>query len=124
MGKMMESMRTWANDPAAEVVLVMGPNMRGSPDPINGLQRQFYGKNPMGMYANAQVDADIEQALVTYDNAARGELIADAFALIYADVAVAPIVSGVTAYGTSPDLVFTPAAVDPAVIYLKNIARK
>lgn len=124
MGKLMESMRTWANDPNAEVVLVMGPNMRGSPDPINGLQRQFYGKNPMGMYANAQVDMDIEKALTTYDNTERGKLIADAFANIYKDVAVAPLVSGVTAYATSPDLVFEPAAVDPAVLYLKNITRK
>lgn len=124
MGKMMESMRTWATDPNAQVVIIMGPLMRGSPDPIIGLQRQFYGKNPMGMYENPQVDADIEQALVTYDNAKRGQLIADAFKRIYEDVAVAPIVAGVVAYATSPDLVFTPAACDPAVLYLKNIARK
>ncbi|MCX8031902.1 MAG: ABC transporter substrate-binding protein [Thermoleophilia bacterium] len=124
MGKMMESMRTWAMDPNAQVVIIMGPLMRGSPDPIIGLQRQFYGKNPMGMYENPQVDADIEQALVTYDNTKRGQLIADAFKRIYEDVAVAPIVAGVVAYATSPDLVFTPAACDPAVLYLKNIARK
>jgi peptide/nickel transport system substrate-binding protein len=124
MGKMMESMRTWANDPNAEVVIIMGPMMRGAPDPIGGLQRQFYGKNPMGMYANAQVDTDIEQGVVTFDNAKRGALIADAFANIYKDVAVAPIVAGVTAYATSKDLVFTPAAVDPAVLYLKNISKK
>jgi peptide/nickel transport system substrate-binding protein len=124
MGKMMEMMRTWAEDPNAEVVLVMGPNMRGSPDPINGLQRQFYGKNPMGMYASDIVDAAIEEALVTYDNTRRGELIATAFGQIYKDVAVAPIVSGVTAYATSPELVFTPVAADPAVILLKNIALK
>ncbi|OFW56668.1 MAG: hypothetical protein A2133_05980 [Actinobacteria bacterium RBG_16_64_13] len=124
MGKMMESMRTWANDLNAEVVIIMGPMMRGAPDPIGGLQRQFYGKNPMGMYTNPQVDTDIEQAVVTFDNAKRGEFIADAFANIYKDVAVAPIVAGATAYATSKDLVFTPAAVDPAVLYLKNIARK
>lgn len=124
MGKMMEMMRTWAMDPAAEVVLVMGPNMRGAPDPINGLQRQFYGKNPMGLYASDVVDAAIEEALVTYDNAKRGELIAKAFQQIYDDVAVAPIVSGVTAYATSPDLTFTPVGADPAVILLANIARK
>ena len=124
MGKMMESMRTWATDPNAQVVIIMGPLMRGSPDPIIGLQRQFYGKNPMGMYENPQVDADIEEALVTYDNAKRGQLIADAYKHIYDDVAVAPIVAGVVAYATSPDVVFTPAACDPAVLYLKNIARK
>jgi peptide/nickel transport system substrate-binding protein len=124
MGQLMEQMRAWAGDPNAEVVLVMGPNMRGAPDPINGLQRQFYGKNPMGLYANAQVDSDIEKALVTFDNTERGKLIADAFGQIYKDIAVAPIVSGVTAYATSKDITFTPAAVDPAVIYLKNINRK
>ena len=102
----------------------MGPNMRGAPDPINGLQRQFYGKNPMGLYDNAQVDKDIEQALVTFDSTARGQLISDAFQQIYNDYAVVPIVSGVTAYATSKDIVFTPAACDPAVIYLKNITHK
>jgi peptide/nickel transport system substrate-binding protein len=124
MGKLMESMRTWANDPNAEVVFMSGLMMRGAPDPINGLQRQFYGKNPMGMYANAQVDSDIEKAMVTFDNTERGKLIADAFGQIYKDVAVIPIVSGVTAYATGKDLVFTPAANDPAVLFLKNIARK
>ncbi len=124
MGKMMESMRTWGSDPNAEVVIIMGPMMRGAPDPINGLQRQFHGKNPMGMYANPQVDADIEQGLVTFDNDKRGALIADAFSHIYKDVAVAPIVAGVTAYATSADLVFVPAAMDPAVLYLKNISKK
>jgi len=61
---------------------------------------------------------------VTFDNAKRGELIADAFTNIYNDVAVAPIVAGVTAYATSPELVFVPAAVDPAVLYLKNLSLK
>jgi len=124
MGKMMESMRTWANDPNAEVVFVTGLMMRGAPDPINGLQRQFYGKNPMGMYANAQVDSDIEKAVVTFDNTERGKLIADAYGQIYKDIAVVPIVAGVTTYATGKDLVFTPAANDPAVLCLKNIARK
>lgn len=124
MGKLIESMRAWSADPKAEVVFIMSPAMRGSPDPIIGLQRQFYGKNPMGVYANPQVDADIEQAVTTYDNAKRGQLIADAYANIAKDFAVAPIVAGVTAYATAENLVFTPAAQDPAVIYLSHIAAK
>jgi len=124
MGKMMESMRTWATDANAQVVIIMGPLMRGAPDPIGSLQRQFYGKNPMGMYANAQVDSDIEQGLITFDNTQRGALISDAFQNVYDDYAVAPIVAGVTAYGTAADLVFTPANYDPAVLLLKNISAK
>jgi peptide/nickel transport system substrate-binding protein len=124
MGQLMESMRKWSADPAAEVVFIMSPVMRGSPDPIIGLQRQFYSKNPMGVYANAEVDAAIEEGIATYDNTRRGELISDAYGNIYKDIAVAPIVAGVTAYATAKNLTFTPAAQDPAVIYLSHIAAK
>jgi len=124
MSKLMESMRGWSADPSAEVVFIMSPAMRGTPSAVIGLQRQFYGKNPMGVYENAQVDADIEQAVATYDDTKRGELIADAFANISKDVAVAPIVAGVTAYATSKNLTFVPAAQDPAVIYLSHISAK
>jgi peptide/nickel transport system substrate-binding protein len=124
MSKLMESMRKWSADPAAEVVFIMSPAMRGTPNAVIGLQRQFFSKNPMGVYANAQVDTDIEQAAATYDNTKRGQLIADAFATIAKDFAVAPIVAGVTAYGTSKNITFVPAAQDPAVIYLSHISAK
>lgn len=124
MSKLMESMRQWSGDPAAEVVFIMSPAMRATPDPIIGLQRQFYGNNPMGVYNNPQVNADIEEGIATYDNTKRGELISDAFANIYNDVAVAPIVAGVVAYATADNLDFTPAAQDPAVIYLSHISAK
>jgi peptide/nickel transport system substrate-binding protein len=124
MSKLIESMRQWSADPNAEVVFIMNAQMRGSPDPIIGLQRQFYGKSPMGVYSNPRVDKDIEEGIATYDNTKRGVLISDAFANISRDIAVAPIVAGVVAYGSAKNLQFTPAAQDPAVIYLSHIAAK
>ncbi len=87
--------------------------MRGTPDPIIGLQRQFYGKNPMGVYSNPQVDTDIEEAIATYDNTKRGALISNAFANIYKDIAVAPIVAGVTAYAHSEEPDVHPGGAGP-----------
>ena len=103
----------------------MSPIMRGSPDPIIGLQRQFYGKNPMGVYSNAAGRRGHRRGASPRTTTPGAESSSRMPSRnIYKDIAVAPIVAGVTAYATGEDLVFTPAAQDPAVIYLSHIAAK
>lgn len=72
-------------------------------DPANG-----FGASNRGRYANAEVDAIIEQALVTVDDGQRAALLAQATEMAIEDVAIIPVHYQVNTWAARAGLTYTP----------------
>ena len=66
-----------------------------------------YGASNRGRYSNPEVDAIIEEALVTVDDAKRQDLLAKATELAIEDVAIIPLHYQVNTWGTRKGLKYT-----------------
>lgn len=72
-------------------------------DPSNG-----FGASNRGRYSNADVDAIIEQALVTVDDTQRAALLAQATEMAIEDVAIIPVHYQVNTWAARAGLTYTP----------------
>lgn len=72
-------------------------------DPANG-----FGASNRGRYSNAEVDAVIEQALVTVDDTERAALLAQATEMAIEDVAIIPVHYQVNTWAAREGLTYTP----------------
>ncbi|OGO21139.1 MAG: hypothetical protein A2144_02000 [Chloroflexi bacterium RBG_16_50_9] len=122
--QMMDNIRKWHNDTTALVVLLMTPAFANWPEPTRGLQLQFYGVNPMGMYANPQLDAIIDQALATMDDKQRGEVIKQAYNLINNEEPIVNIMSSISIYTMKTNIDYTPNKQGTRMISIKDVKVK
>lgn len=121
-GQMSDNQRSWHEDTTAEAVFVGTPAVANQPDPVRGLSLVFHSSSPICTHFFDEVDALIDEALVTIDDTARGELIKQCFEILNDEMPNIQILTAVRIYAMQPDVEFTPTEYMYGLILVKDIS--
>ncbi|HEX3347523.1 MAG TPA: ABC transporter substrate-binding protein [Acetobacteraceae bacterium] len=97
----------------AAFLLGWGSSTGEASDPLRSLVATFstekgWGAANRGRYSNAAVDALIDKALGTADDAAREKVLIEAERLVFSDVGIIPLHNQMNVWATRADLAYTP----------------
>jgi peptide/nickel transport system substrate-binding protein len=97
------------HDPHTEggCVFLFDVGWPGNPDPIINLTNGFYGGKSNCLYYRSDLDEIIDEALRTVDDAARADLITQAYEIITADMPVVPLMLEVSTSISVASVVYT-----------------
>jgi len=105
---LVEKVRAVKKDPNGQYVAVSTIGAAHYPDPTIPLVLQYHSSSPMGVYANPEFDAVLDQALITLDNKKRGEFIKKAVRILYDDVASIPLWHNISIFSMKKNIEYTP----------------
>jgi peptide/nickel transport system substrate-binding protein len=118
---LVDFIRSTHTDSTAEVTAVTGMTFSGCADPVHGLANNFYSPNPATLYYTPELDAIINKALATLDDAQRGELIKQAYQIIDKDLPVVPILVQTIVYMMRPNMDYRHRGRAPGGLFISEI---
>jgi peptide/nickel transport system substrate-binding protein len=117
--------RNNAMKPDVEIVLYYTAGVAGGVDPTQPLNFYFNAEGGRPIFTTPEITKSIRQAMTTFDDTKRAEMIKKAVKSVHDEVGIIPIHSSISIYGMKKNIDFNPTKrVNVDYLYVKDMAFK